>query len=105
MPDPGNLYSLSFEPIKKSCVENIMKSLSLDSNLDVFDIDSTLLRIAAAMLTPYGTRILNNSRISGIVPQGWKITQVTPAYKGKGYKRDRSNYRPISVLGSISMIM
>ena len=42
MPDPGNLswknsecrYSFSFEPIKESCLENIMKSLSLDSKLD-----------------------------------------------------------------------
>ena len=114
MPDPGNLYSLSFEPIKKSWVENIIKSLSLDSNLDVFDIDSTLLRITAAMLTPSVTRILNNSIplirelfkiLVKDVPQDWKITRVTHAYKGKGYKRDRSNYRPISVLGSISMVM
>ena len=82
-----------------------MKSLSLDSNLNVLDIDSKLLRTAAALLTPSVTRILNNSRISGIVPQDWKITPVTPVYKGKGDKRDRFNYRPISVSGSICMIM
>ena len=53
-----------------------MKSLSLDSNLDVLDIYSKLLRIAAALLTPSVTRILNNSRISGIMLQDWKITRV-----------------------------
>ena len=45
---------------------------------------------------------MNNSRISGIVLKDWKITRVTPVYDDK---RDRSNYRPTSVLGSISMIM
>ena len=54
-----------------------MKSLSLDSNLNVLDIDSKLLRTA----------------------------RVTPVYKGKCDKRDRSNYRPVSVSGSICMIM
>ena len=55
-----------------------MKFLSLDSNLD-----SKLLRIAAALLTPYVTRILHNSRVSGIVPQDWKVTRVSPVYKVK----------------------
>ena len=90
------------DQFEKSCVENIMKSLSLDSNLDVLDIYSKSLRIAAVLLTPSVTRMLNNSRISGIVLQDWTITRVTPVY---GDKRDRSNYRPTSVLGSISMIM
>ena len=113
MPDPGNLswknpecrYSFSFEPIRESCLENIMKSPSLDSKLHVLDIDSELLRIAAALSTPSVTRILNHSLISGVVPQDWKIARVTPVHKGKGDKNDRSNYRPLSVLGSISMIL
>ena len=45
-----------------------MKSLSLDSNLDVLDIERKLLRIAAELLTPSVTRILDNSLISGVVP-------------------------------------
>ena len=40
-----------------------------------------------------------------IVSQDWKVTRLTAVYKEKGDKRDRSNYRPMSVLGSISMIM
>ena len=103
MGNPECLYSLSFGPIqRKSCVENIMKSLSLDNNLDVLDIYSKLLRITAALLTPSVTRILNISRISGIVLQDCKITRVTPVYDDK---RDRFNYRHTPVLGSISTIM
>ena len=76
-----------------------MKSISLENNLDVLDIYSKLLRIAATLLTPSVTRILSNSRISGIVLQGWKITRVTPVYDDK---RDRSNNRPTSVLSEVS---
>ena len=63
-----------------------MKSLSLDSNLDVLDIDNKLLRIAAELWTPSVTRILNNSLISGVVPWDRKIARVTPVYKGKWIK-------------------
>ena len=113
MPDPGNLSwkipSAStrclLNRFKKAAWKIIMKSLSLDSNLNALKIDIKLLRTAAALLTPSVTRILNNSCISGLVPQDWKITRVTPVYKGKGDKRDRSNCRPISVYGSICMIM
>ena len=82
MPDPGNLSwkipSAStrclLNQFKKSCVENKMKYLSLDSNLNVLDINSKLIRTDGALLTPSVTRILNNSRLSGIVSQDWKIT-------------------------------
>ena len=39
------------------------------------------------------------------MPQDWKINRVTPVYEGKCDKLDSSNYRPISVLQSINMIM
>ena len=101
MSDPGNLswnnpvclYSFSRFHLNqlKSCLENIMKYLPLDSNLD-----SKMPRLAAALLTPSIARILNNPRISGKVPQDWKITRVTLVYKVKnGDKRERSDCRPI----------
>ena len=48
---------------------------------------------------------MNSSLQTGVVPADWKIARVTPVYKGKGSKQDESNYRPISVLASISVIM
>ena len=72
-----------------------MKSLSLDSNLDVLDIDSKLLRIAAALLTPSVTRILNHYLISGVVPQDWKIARVKPykSFYSRGFTSSQALLR------------
>ncbi|XP_018497187.1 uncharacterized protein LOC108865037 [Galendromus occidentalis] len=41
--------------------------------------------------------IYNLSLRSGIVPAAWKVSFVTPVYKGKGSRADPCNYRPISI--------
>ena len=40
--------------------------------------------------------LFNKSLISGEVPQGWKLANVTPIFK-KGKKSCVSNYRPVSL--------
>ena len=82
-----------------------LKSLSHDSHLDVLDMDTKLLRYGATLLAPSITQVLNHSLMSGSLPSDWKLARVTPVFKGKGSKNDQSNYRPISVLGCISMII
>ena len=42
--------------------------------------------------------IFNLSLIQSKVPSDFKKARVTPIYKGKRYKTDCSNYRPISVI-------
>ena len=41
----------------------------------------------------------------GYVPSDWKLTRVTPLYKGNGSKKDLNNYRPISVISHITKII
>ena len=38
------------------------------------------------------------------IPNDWKVSIITPVYKGKGKKCDVENYRPISVLSPIAKI-
>jgi len=40
--------------------------------------------------------IYQQSWLTGEVPGGWRLTNVTPIYK-KGRKEDRRNYRPVSL--------
>ena len=68
-------------------------------------MDTKLLSLAAALIAPSLSNILNLSLKSGIVPNDWKLARVTPIYKGKGDKNDKNFYRPISVIATISMIM
>ena len=46
--------------------------------------------------------IINKSLSSGLVPDLWKISKVTPLYKSDS---DFSNYRPISVLPCLSKVL
>jgi len=46
------------------------------------------------------TEIFNKSVSEGVVPQDWKIANVTPIFK-KGIKLDSGNYRPVSLTSHI----
>ena len=56
--------------------------------------------VVAAILTS----LSNLSIESGIIPSIWKLAKVTRLFK-KGYKQDPSNYRPTSVLPTMSKIL
>ena len=59
---------------------------------------------SAATIAPVITHIINLSIEQGYVPQDFKLAKVTPLHK-KGSKLDPGNYRPISILSSISKVM
>ena len=89
-------------------MDSVRKRLCLlpgDSKLDVLDIDSKLLKLGAHQLASSLTTIMNCSLTSGIVPSYWKLAKVTPIFKGKGCNTEPANFRPISVLSIISMIL
>ena len=40
----------------------------------------------------------------GNFPQIWKIAHVTPIYKRSGVKNEKANFRPISILPTLSKV-
>ena len=50
------------------------------------------------------SRLLNNLFEVGQFPLSWKIAHVTAVYKRSGPKTDKSNFRPISILPTLSKI-
>ena len=66
-------------------------------------ISNKLLKIAKNQITKPVTLIINQMIKTGIFPDKLKISRVTPIYKAN--KKDQfSNYRPISLLPSLSKI-
>ena len=50
------------------------------------------------------SRLFNNLFEIGFFPDNWKIAHVTPIFKKVGSKSQKSNYRPISILPTLSKV-
>ena len=74
---------------------------SFGSALDT--ISSFFIRLALPALARSLAYLLNFSIQSGIFPDCWKIARVAPIYKD-GSKKERSNYRPKSVLPVLTLL-
>ena len=49
-------------------------------------------------IAPILTKFYNVSVETETVISDWKLSKVTPIYKGKGSKDEAGNYRPISLI-------
>ena len=67
-------------------------------------VSSRLLKDAADIVAPSLTSLFNISINTGYFPSTWKLAKMSPLFK-KGSKQDPSNYRPISVLPTISKLL
>ena len=50
------------------------------------------------------SRLFNNLFEIGHFPDIWKVAHITPIYKRSGPKTDKTNFRPISLLPTVSKI-
>ena len=77
---------------------DISKATGLDG------IGPKLLKISSGIITKSITYIVNNCIRSGKFPTSWKLAKVNPLYKG-GAKDGINNYRPISILPTLSKLI
>ena len=74
------------------------------TNNDVLGFDSRLLFLSADIIAPILTTFYNVSIETQRVISDWKLSKVTPVYRGKGSKDAAGNYRPIRLIGHIMKI-
>ena len=99
-----NPQSLLFEPAAEEEIKSIVNNLNNKKSSGYDGITNFLLKsIINEILTPL-THVFNKSLLSGKVPLKMKIAKVVPIFK-KGPKDMVINYRPISLLTSISKIL
>ena len=68
------------------------------------DISNFILKGVISSIADPLAHIFNASIFSGVFPEQMKIAKVIPLFK-KGDKLDPSNYRPISLLSTLSKIL
>ena len=95
----------NFKEIQQTPIERQLYAIGQTSNNDVLCFDGKLLYMSCDMLAPIITKFANASIEMHNVLSDWKLSRVTPIYKGKGDKTDKGNYRPISVIGHIAKII
>lgn len=100
----NNPHSLFFEPITEVEIKEIIDNLNTKKGSGYDGITNFLLKnVINEIISPL-TYILNLSLTSGTVPNKMKIARVVPVFK-KGKKDTLNNYRPISLLTSISKVL
>lgn len=70
---------------------------------NIFDMDTVMLKALSTSVTSPITKIINMSISQNIFPSMWKPAIVAPIFKS-GDPHSMSNYRPISILPTVSKI-
>ncbi|XP_062601194.1 uncharacterized protein LOC134262888, partial [Saccostrea cucullata] len=94
----------SIHQIEESEVFNMLNSLNINKSAGIDFIGPRLLKVASKYICKPITHLINASIVSGIFPTNLKQAKVTPIFK-KGDKADPNNYRPISILPTISKLI
>lgn len=95
--------SLYFEEITEKEILDIIKNLKNSSSTDVYDLNSTIVKIAARHISKPLKHIFSRCLEEGIFPNKLKTSKIVPIYK-KGDPKDIINYRPIAILPIFSKI-
>ena len=90
--------------MKESDILIELKNLKLEKASGLDNFSSGLLKDAALVLTKPLTFIINLSLETGVVPRECKVAKVIPLYKS-GSLAEIDNYRPISILPTLSKIL
>ena len=98
---PTSIYS--FNPVNEECIANYIRKLKNKSSYGYDNISNKLIKSAGHILVKPLTIIVNLSLHTGIYPSQLKLSRVKPLFKN-GNKTQFNNYRPISLLPSLSKI-
>ena len=94
----------AFQPTDVNNVYQLLSGLSGNKATGIDKISCKILKIAAPAIADSLTYIFNQAITLSSFPYEWKMARVIPLYKN-GHRNLPGNYRPISVLPTISKIM
>ena len=97
--------SFSLQPVTVPIVLEQLKCLKPNKAIGLDRISSRLLKDGTEVVAPLLTYIINLSLSSGRFPENWKLAKITALYKNSGKMDNCDNYRPISILLTVSKIV
>ena len=83
---------------------NALGSLKANKAVELDKLSARLLKDASDVIAPLLASLINKSFADGVFPEVWKSAKVAALFKG-GDKTLKDNYRPISILPTISKII
>ena len=95
---------LHLDNVNVNFVRNAPKSLKSNKAVGLNKLSACLLKDASDVIAPILTGLIDKSFTDGVFPEVWKCAKVTVLFKD-GDKSLKDNYRPISILPTISKIM
>ena len=104
LPSQVTESQFTFKDVKESDILIELKNLKQEKASGLDNFSSGLLKDAALVLTKPLTFIINLSLETGVVPRECKVAKVIPLYKS-GSLAEIDNYRPISILPTLSKIL
>lgn len=100
----NNTHSLKFRAVNEKFVKENLKNLKTNKACGLDKISARLLKDAAEVISHPLTLLINKSFEEGCFPATWKSAKVTALFKS-GDQSSKDNYRPISILPTISKII
>ena len=85
-------------------VNKMLRDLDINKSTGLDKIGPRLLKLSAHSIAPIITFLINNSLNTSTFPSVWKEAKVKPLFK-KGPSNDVNNYRPISILPTLSKLI
>ena len=96
--------TFKFKEVSEASLHKCIKTLKPKTSYGTDKISNKLLKQVGEELIHPMRIIVNQSIATKTFPENWKTAKVKPLHK-KGNKADKENYRPISLLPSLSKIL
>ena len=97
------MFTKRYPPIEEEETKTIIKNLKPKNSSGHDSISLILLKASINSIAKPLTCIINQSLKTGRFPSKLKVAKIIPIFK-KGDEHDFNNYRPISLLPSISKV-
>lgn len=97
----SNEHTLMLFPATENEISNFVRELNISSAPGIDKIPAKLLKVNVQNIVPKLTLLINQSSLEGKFPDSLKTAKVRPIFKS-GSKKSLGNYRPISVLPTLS---